>query len=69
MLRPREEDQGMTRFIGVLKPLLMVTALAGMLSACHHYHGGGYGYGGGGYYGSHGPSQGYHRGYRGGYYR
>ena len=63
----------MTRIIGVLKPLLVVTALAGILSACHHYHPGGhYGYRDGGYHGPRGgPAYhgGYHRGYRGGYYR
>lgn len=59
----------MARFIGILKPLLFVTAVAGLLSACHHYHDG-YGYRGGGYYGnSYGYHGGYHRGYRGGYYR
>ena len=62
----------MTRIISVLKPLLVVTALAGVLSACHGHHGG-YGYRDGGYYGSQG-GYGYHdggrRGYRGGgYYR
>ena len=62
----------MTRFIGVLKPLLIVTALTGLLSACHHYHGGhGYYGGGGGYYGGGGGVYhgGYRSGYRGGYYR
>ena len=61
----------MYRIIGVLKPLLVVTALAGVLSACHGHHGG-YGYRDGGYHGpraSSGYYGGYHGGYRGGYYR
>lgn len=51
----------MTRVISYLKPLAVVTVLAGLLSACH-YHDHGY-YRGGGYYGYHGGG-GYHGGYR-----
>lgn len=65
----------MKRIIGVAKPLLVVTLLAGVLSACHGHHGG-YGYRDGGYYGqrggygySGGYARSYDRGYRGGYYR
>ncbi|WP_374446752.1 hypothetical protein [Stella sp.] len=61
----------MTRIVGVLKPLLVVTALAGILSACH-YHGGHYGYRDGGYHGprgGYGYQGGYHGGYRHGYWR
>ena len=62
----------MTRIIGVLKPLLVVTVLAGFLSACHHYHDGYYGYRDGGYHGprgGYGYQGGYHGGYRHGYWR
>ncbi|MGE0719703.1 MAG: hypothetical protein AB7P02_29940 [Alphaproteobacteria bacterium] len=60
----------MTRIVGFVKPLVLVTLVAGLLAGCHHYHGGGYGYRdgyrnhygyGGGYYG--------HSHYRGGYWR
>ena len=57
----------MTRVMSYLKPLAVVTVLAGLLSACHYHD---HGYRGGGYYGSHGGG-GYYGGYRGhrGYWR
>ncbi|ROQ01855.1 hypothetical protein EDC65_1042 [Stella humosa] len=51
----------MSRISSVLKPLLVVTALAGFLSACHGHHGG---YRDGGYYGPRANSSGYYDGYR-----
>ncbi|MCC7276164.1 MAG: hypothetical protein IT561_26090 [Alphaproteobacteria bacterium] len=46
----------MTRIPGFVKPLVLVTLVAGLLGGCHHYDG---------YYG--GRGYGYHDGNRGGY--